>query len=97
MGYRGGHAANGSRSRFVSDAHALGSRCSYLGPSICTRYQPGNLGTSLKPGVGISLDFDRNGSITWRKTMSVVLGAAWLLIVLSCLMLAGESRRDEAP
>lgn len=29
--------------------------------------------------------------------MSVILGAAWLLIVLSCLMLAGESRRDEAP
>jgi len=29
--------------------------------------------------------------------MSIVLGAAWLLIVLSCFMLAGEGGRDEAP
>ena len=29
--------------------------------------------------------------------MSVILGAAWLLIVLSCLFLASEGNRDEAP
>lgn len=29
--------------------------------------------------------------------MSVVLGATWLLVVLSCLVLVGESRNDEAP
>lgn len=29
--------------------------------------------------------------------MSVVLGAAWLLVVLSCLVFVGEGRHDEAP
>lgn len=29
--------------------------------------------------------------------MSVILGAAWLLIVLSCLVLSSEGNRDEAP
>lgn len=29
--------------------------------------------------------------------MSVIFGAAWLLIVFSCLVLAGEGGRDETP
>ncbi len=29
--------------------------------------------------------------------MSIILGAAWLLIVLSCLVLVREGGHDEAP
>lgn len=29
--------------------------------------------------------------------MSILLGATWLVIVLSCLILTGEGRHDQAP